>query len=138
MSASGPSSQTSQIRFNQDLLAKFRPGFPATFGGQFKDLRMRAKEMGGFVSHTVPEVRNDTRIIAVCGVTDIDDQAAPAEDGWFFSDFFAFHTLFYGHGSSQVWCSSEQPSDLLQKYGQYLHGNPYSDRRVVLNERLVI
>ncbi len=64
-------------------------------------------------------------------------QANPAMDGWFFSDFFLFHHLLQGLGISQQWCSAEEPQQLIQKYGEYLHGNPHKPRKVVLNQNMV-
>jgi len=89
-----------------------------------------------FITHTVPDIREDAIILAVCGVPDI-DEANPKDDGWFFSDFFAFNYLLRGLGTSQVWMACVQPQDLVRKYGEYLHGNPYFDRKVVLSQDLL-
>lgn len=89
-----------------------------------------------FITHTVPDIREDAIILAVCGVPNIDD-ADPEDDGWFFSDFFAFNCLLRGLGTSQDWMTCVHPQDLVRKYGDYLHGDPYSDRKVVLSQDLL-
>ena len=58
--------------------------------------------MASFVSHSLPDIQENTPIVAVCGPTDDMDFASPEKDGWFFSDYFAFHTLLRGMGSSQT------------------------------------
>lgn len=68
--------------------------------------------------------------------------ADPQVDGWFISDFYFFMNLLQDtKPASQVWVTSERPYDLLQKYkdyGPYLHGNPYTTRKVVLSEDLLL
>ncbi|KAG5209995.1 hypothetical protein GTR04_5422 [Trichophyton interdigitale] len=123
---------------NAERPSGFGQGCPDTFGGFFRDQRGSIKRMASFVTNSPPDVGPNTRILAVCGISDaFDDAASPTQDGWFYSDFFAFHTLLHGQGASQTWCCSDQPSALLQKYGPYLHGNPYTQRRVVLNQHLL-
>ncbi|KAF2710540.1 hypothetical protein K504DRAFT_264762 [Pleomassaria siparia CBS 279.74] len=99
-----------------------------------------------FITHTVPEVFENSRIVAICGITDIyntDDPtdsywpADPKADGWFFSDLFAFMHLLHGQGSSQTWITSETPEYLVSRYKTYLHGNPFNDRKAVLDQELV-
>ncbi|KAM5469275.1 hypothetical protein MauCBS54593_004631 [Microsporum audouinii] len=123
---------------NEEKLNSFQEGFPATFGGFFKVAGGQTKKMSSFLVNSPPDITPNTRILAVCGVSDDSENAAsPEHDGWFYSDFFAFHTLLHGQGAAQKWCCSDEPALLLQKYGQYLHGNPYMERRVVLNESLI-
>jgi hypothetical protein len=95
-----------------------------------------AQGQSEFITHTVPDIREDAIILAVCGVPNI-DEADPEDDGWLFSDFFAFNYLLRGLGTSQVWMACVRPQDLVTKYGEYLHGNPYSDRKVVLSQDLL-
>jgi hypothetical protein len=95
-----------------------------------------AQEQPEFITHTVPDIREDAIILAVCGVPNI-DEADPEDDGWFFSDFFAFNYLLRGLGTSQVWMACVHPQDLVRKHGEYLHGNPYSERKVVLSQTLL-
>jgi len=111
-----------------------------------------------FTICTVPDLDMNTRIIAVCGATDvpteikIDDWDAPASvpkktintggadplaDGWFLSDFYAFKHLVKGHGASQLWITAESPDYLVKKYKTYLHGNPYQERKIVLDAHVV-
>ncbi|KAI4132540.1 MAG: hypothetical protein LQ338_000639 [Usnochroma carphineum] len=144
--------------------------YDTTFGG----LRGRT-----FRSCCPPDVQPNTRIIAICGITDYTGPetvgsssgdksdtrpkpvirkivsktkdlfsgsrrqarkdikpspqglAAPKKDGWFFSDFFLFYHLFRGFGAHQLWITSEQPQRLVEKYTEYIHGEP-GERRVVL------
>lgn len=99
-------------------------GKPSTYGGCFKDATK---------SSQIFDEMTKTRIVAVCGITDEIGEADPAIDGWFCSDFFLFHHL-HGLGISQHWCSAEEPQQLIDKYQEYLHGNP---RKVVLNQKMV-
>ncbi len=89
-----------------------------------------------FSSLTPPDVQNDTRIIAVVGI-DNEDDAAPDNDGWFISDFYLFNHLLAGLGHSQKWFTCLNPSDLVQKYTEYVHGNPLESRRVVLDSSII-
>ena len=117
------------------------PGRPETYGGAFKDPRMAKRT---FVTHTVPDVSNNTRIIGVCGITHYDDKDSPAEDGWFFSDFFLFNLLLKGEGAAQTWLCSDDcsPYKLIKRWkhqfpGGYLHGDPFNTRKVVLDEEII-
>ena len=95
-----------------------------------------AQSQPEFITHTVPDIHEDTIILAVCGLPDI-HEADPEDDGWFFSDFFAFNYLLKGLGTSQDWMACVRPQDLVREYGEYLHGNPYSDRKVVLSQDIL-
>src|SRR4051812_12263252 len=95
-----------------------------------------AQSQSSFITHTIPDIHEDTIILAVCGVPDL-DEADPKDGGWFFSDFFAFNYLLKGLGTSQDWMACVHPQDLVGKYGEYLHGNPYSDRKVVLSQDIL-
>lgn len=117
-----------------------------------------------FNIHSPPDIAPNTRVIGLCGVNDfmlvnnetgIPDMiapeakpgdcldgvklgtASPTVDGWFFSDFFLFEYLLRGQGHSQKWFTCVSPQLLVEKYGQYLHGNPAEHRRVVLDEKLL-
>lgn len=88
-----------------------------------------------FDSRCPPVVTTDTTIIAVCGANDINNNAAPDADGFFFSDFYLFHHLFRGTAKNQYWMTCVKPQDLIKKYKEFVHGDPRShDRRVVLDE----
>ncbi|EFR01091.1 hypothetical protein MGYG_04095 [Nannizzia gypsea CBS 118893] len=84
-----------------------------------------------------PDISPTSRVVAVCGVTDYDGQASPSVDGWFFSDFYLFHHLLspmHVTTQAQVWLTAESPESLVQKYGEYAHGDPRKERRVVLDK----
>ncbi len=88
-----------------------------------------------FRSRCPPMVTPDSIIIAVCGPNDYLGNAAPDKDGWFFSDFYLFHHLFRGTAKQQYWLTCVSPTDLVQKYQEFVHGDPgSSDRRVVLDK----
>ena len=94
-------------------MARMRLGKPSTYGGVIKNPALLEKV---FISQTVPDVQPNTRIIAVCGITDYDDDAHPAEGGWFLSDFYAFNYLLRQQGISQTWMTTEEPTELVKKY----------------------
>ncbi|KAK3363779.1 hypothetical protein B0T25DRAFT_53715 [Lasiosphaeria hispida] len=81
-------------------------------------------------------IRETTSIIGVCGIGTI-EQAAPEDDGWFISDFFAFKHLLAGLGSSQTWLLGVSPETLVEEYGEYLHGSSRRQRKVVLNRQIL-
>ena len=78
-----------------------------------------------------PSVDPTTHVIAVVGT--LHDDAAPHRDGSFLSDFYPFNHLFRGLGKSQLWYTGIEPDTLVEKYGEYVHGNPFKSRRVVLD-----
>lgn len=91
-------------------------------------------------SHTLPEIEADSIIIGACGVT-IED--CP-DDDWLLSDFCAFNLLLKGLGKTQTWLSAVSEKDLIDVLAKnpkllpgFLHGNPYEDRKIVFNSRLV-
>ena len=91
-----------------------------------------------FAASCPPDVSPKTRIIAVCGITNIGDLASPAIDGWFLSDFWMFnHLLRSAPVASQIWLTCCSPKLLVDQYGRYAHGNPFQRRRIVLEERLL-
>jgi len=49
--------------------------------------------------------------------------------------FTCSHTLFIG--ASQLWITYESPATLVDRYGEYGHGDPDRERRVVLNRTLL-
>jgi hypothetical protein len=75
--------------------------------------------------------------VAVCGITDIDSSCDPADAGWFLSEFFALNYLLKNSCAAQTWVAAHSPEYLVEKYKEYLHGNPYKDRRVVLDKELL-
>ncbi|PLB33765.1 uncharacterized protein BDW47DRAFT_129648 [Aspergillus candidus] len=93
-----------------------------------------------FLTHCPPDLPPRHRILALLGITDEGDLASPSEDGWFASDFYLFHHLLspqFPRPPNQIWLTCEDPSVLVAKYHEYLHGDPEGDRRAVLDgERL--
>jgi hypothetical protein len=67
-------------------------GYGRQFGekGGLIDDENKLKE---FVAFCPPDVRQNSRVIAVCGIPDIETHSSPAEDGWFHSDFYLFFHL---------------------------------------------
>jgi hypothetical protein len=98
--------------------------------------RIRKRESTEFHTYAFPDFHKNTRVVAVCGVTTIED-AHPKEDGWFLADFYLFNVLLRGLGSKQTWLTTLQPERLVSTYTEYLHGNPYQDRRVVLSQDIL-
>lgn len=77
------------------------------------------------------------RIVAICGVDDMFNANANLPDGWFLSDFFFFNILMKDLGSSQLWPSALHPQDLVDEYSEYLHGNSYDARKIVLDQQII-
>lgn len=109
---------------NQEEL-RFYPKNPNLYGVEFP-------------ARCMPDVSVKTRIIAVCGITNIVGYASPELDVWFVSDFFLFnHLLRKAPVANQIWLTCCEPKDLVEEYTRYAHGNPFRERRVVLEERLL-
>ncbi|KXG45270.1 uncharacterized protein PGRI_041830 [Penicillium griseofulvum] len=108
---------------------------PDTFTGTKEDLAGRE-----FLTHCPPDLPPRHRIVALLGTTDLNDACQPSEDGWFVSDFYLFHYLLaprFPRPPNQFWLTCEDPSILIQKYGEYLHGDSTGDRRIVLDAQLL-
>ncbi|KAK2812267.1 hypothetical protein FQN50_001625 [Emmonsiellopsis sp. PD_5] len=87
-----------------------------------------------------PDIPPKSRIVAVCGITDYNDMASPSKDGRFFSDFYLFYHLLSPPNiktEAQSWLTTESPADLVKKYGEYAHGDPRGERKVVLEKDTV-
>ncbi|OJD19088.1 hypothetical protein AJ78_00961 [Emergomyces pasteurianus Ep9510] len=87
-----------------------------------------------------PNVSARSRVVAVCGATDYEGHASPSIPWWFFSDFYLFHHLLspmYINTVSQIWLTTEMPEKLVEKYGEYAHGDPRNERRIVLDKDIV-
>ncbi|KGO46330.1 hypothetical protein PEX1_022430 [Penicillium expansum] len=97
--------------------------------------RMPDRLPSTFISSTVPCVSENTVILAATHPTV--STACPKDDGWFISDFYAFNYLFKGLGMDQTWITAADPRKLVEKYGPYLHGNPYEDRKVCLDKDML-
>ncbi|KAF6238615.1 hypothetical protein HO173_003121 [Letharia columbiana] len=109
-------------------------GQPSTSGGQFYTAGNENKQYEQFNLHTPPDITSKTRIIAVLG---IHQNATPQKDGWFVSDFFAFWNIFQGITENQKWYHCLDLDDLVTKHERYLHGNPYGQRKVVLDSGIL-
>jgi hypothetical protein len=53
------------------------------------------------VTSTPPDVTPNTRIVAVCGLTQ--KEADPGEDGWFLADMMTYYALFGNQTVAQKW-----------------------------------
>lgn len=78
-----------------------------------------------------------TRILAIYDITKHKNDAALENDGWFLSDFYLFHHLLKKVGVNKIWLTSERPENLIDKYGPYIHVNPFEECREVLNNDLL-
>ncbi|MCJ1407088.1 hypothetical protein MMC19_001158 [Ptychographa xylographoides] len=112
---------------------------PAKYGGygQVKNELFGGLKGCAYPSLCPPSVTNNTIIVAVCGPNDFKDNASPTNDGWFFSDFFLFYHLLKGTASKQIWMTCVKPEILVNKYKEYVHGNPRLIRKVVLDAEMV-
>src|ERR1700761_8896149 len=88
-----------------------------------------------FPIHTVPDIKPESIIVGVCGISDVDD-ATPKGDGWFVSDFYAFNYLLKDVGK-QFWVTALNAHEILDRFGSYLHGNPFEEHKVVLSKKLI-
>ncbi|KAK3360862.1 hypothetical protein B0T24DRAFT_643653 [Lasiosphaeria ovina] len=88
-----------------------------------------------FATHTFPAIHENTIIVAATHPTvQTGDQQ---KDGWFLSDFYAFNYLLNGCVADQTWLTAAKPETLVEKYGDFLHGSPDGDRKVVLSRDLL-
>ncbi|KAJ5222803.1 uncharacterized protein N7469_009043 [Penicillium citrinum] len=101
-------------------------------GGHMKS---PARLLSTFTSSTLPCIYRDTIVLAATHPTVA--SAGIKDDGWFISDFYAFNYLLKGHGKEQTWLTAADPNRLVEKYGPYLHGNPYEERKVCLDDELL-
>lgn len=91
-----------------------------------------------FTDTNLPDVQDNSHIIGLCGVNDWPDSkgihaADPSLDGWMLSDFYLLNHLFRGVAKSQAWFTCLDPSIMVERYGEFAHGNCYGSRRVVLD-----
>ena len=103
--------------------------------GRLRNVDNKSREYGQFTLHTPPDITERTRVIAVLGVTE--DPAPTGKDGWFVSDFFAFWNIFQGMTENQTWYHCLDLDSLVAEHSRYLHGNPYLQRKVVLDEKIL-
>ncbi|KAI9826755.1 MAG: hypothetical protein M1826_006550 [Phylliscum demangeonii] len=90
-----------------------------------------------FNSLTLPDIDPKSHIVGLVGAHDHDNTAAPSADGWLLSDFYLFYRLLAGLGKTQAWCTGLEPAYLVDKYAVFAHGNPWEERRVVLDRALL-
>ena len=88
-----------------------------------------------FNTWTVPDIPQDAIIVGAAAPNL--DQADPTEDGWMISDMYAFNYLLAKASSNQTWLAVNTEEQLLDKYGDFLHGSPFQARKVVLSRRLL-
>lgn len=88
-----------------------------------------------FNTHTPPDITEKTRIVGVCGA--LHEDAHPKADGWFVSDYFAFWHLLSGTTEHQTWMHCLDLKTLIAENTRYLHGNPYKERKVVLDAEIL-
>lgn len=101
----------------------------------FHDKQKRSIKVPRFTTHTVPDVTANTRIVAVVGVQQ--KVADPQTDGWFLSDFFAFWNVLHGMTATQTWLHCLDLDDLVTRHTRYLYGNPFKERKVVLDAEIL-
>ncbi|KAI9801220.1 MAG: hypothetical protein M1825_003494 [Sarcosagium campestre] len=75
----------------------------------------------------VPEVNDETRVIAILGSTD----ASPKGDGWMFADFCILNQLLRNQGIEQVWWHATDFDNAVDEFGPIIHGQPHRARKVV-------
>lgn len=88
-----------------------------------------------FTSSTLPCICDNTIVLAATHPTVA--SAGIRDDGWFISDFYAFNYLLKDTGKEQTWLTAADPYKLIDKYGPYLHGNPYEERKVCLDRDML-
>ncbi|KAF0316878.1 hypothetical protein GQ607_015891 [Colletotrichum asianum] len=110
---------------------------PLVLGGTIDRFRYNGNESSPreFLARTQQIPKHDSIMIAAAS-PDVHG-ASPQDDGWFLSDMYAFNYLFKGLGASQVWLTAADPIQILNIHGDYLHGNDFQGRKVVLSHRLL-
>ncbi|KAL8788895.1 MAG: hypothetical protein Q9213_001418 [Squamulea squamosa] len=119
----------------RQALANIQIGQPQTHGGVFLESTDPKVVYDQFVTRTPPDVTNNTRIVAICGIDQ--KEASPQEDGWFLSDFFAFYHLLHGLTKHQSWLHCLDLKSLIDQHEVYLHGSPFKTRKVVLDAEML-
>lgn len=105
---------------------------PESFGGHY----YRRPPIAQFATHVPPDITSNTHVFGVLGIEQ--KQAMPWKDGWFLSDFFAFWHLLQGTTTKkQTWLHALDLDKLINEHKEYLHGNPYKNRKVVLNRAIL-
>ncbi|KAI2630629.1 hypothetical protein GGR54DRAFT_635236 [Hypoxylon sp. NC1633] len=111
---------------------------PVVKGSHLRQPR-KEEELLTFSTSTPPVVHENTIIVAAAAPNVF--KGHPKKDGWFLSDFYAFNYILKGLGSSQLWLTAANPTELLESdpdnFTTLLHGNAYRDRKVVLSKELI-
>ncbi len=64
--------------------------------------------------------------------------ADPTEDGWMVFDFMCAHEILQGTSEvEQKWLHRLDLSALVNKHAEYVHGSPYQEKKVVLDEDIL-
>lgn len=93
-----------------------------------------------------PDVTPATRIISILGLTEPpssssgNEIASPSEsdgDGWMVSDFYLWMHVLDGMGKAQEWITSLELRYLMETATEFLHGDSFEDRAVVLDGGLI-
>lgn len=108
---------------------------PKTHGEVLLDKANEKRIYPEFNTHTPPDITPHTRVLAVLGIRP--REAAPNDDGWLLSDFFAFYHMFRGLTKNQTWMHALDLEDLVAAHGQYLHGDPFKTRKIVLDKGIL-
>ncbi|KAI4120260.1 MAG: hypothetical protein LQ338_007149 [Usnochroma carphineum] len=108
---------------------------PEPYAGELRDQSNANVAFGTFNIHTPPDITSNTRIIACLGLNQ--DTIKPNHDGWFLSDFMAFWHIFNGLTKHQTWLHCLNLDAVVQAHTRYLHGNPYKQRKVVLDGKIL-
>jgi hypothetical protein len=70
-------------------------GIPSGPGHRLSRIRIHGSYTSFFLASTIPNIKLDATILALCGVIDI-GEANPELDSWSFSDLFPFNYLLKG------------------------------------------
>ncbi|KAL8981669.1 MAG: hypothetical protein Q9205_003613 [Flavoplaca limonia] len=116
-------------------IGKMKLRTPETYGGALLESTTTGRQYDEFNIHTPPDITQKTRVVAVCGL--VQEDASPADDGWFLSDFFAFHHLFSGLTKHQTWIHCLDLHQLVTSFRPYLHGSPFKTRKVVMDHDII-
>lgn len=71
---------------------------PSEFGGHGRKAGQHGGLVEEFASFCPPDIQPDTRVLGLIGVSDYAGKASPKQDGWFFSDGFAWMWLLANTG----------------------------------------
>ncbi|MCJ1330937.1 hypothetical protein MMC10_007624 [Thelotrema lepadinum] len=117
--------------------------FPADICGCSKTMSVKEFASKEYATR-MPAQKPNTTVQVVAVAAPVDGNEAPDDDGWFLSDFYLFRhllsPLLTDNGTqqspqwNQIWMTAVAPHTLVERHGQYTHGQA-SDCRVVLDQR---